>query len=238
MSEKKDKCTTSDKSTESLLNTAATPSAYVHPKEVEQIEGHVVPSVPHITAVPIDTTRTSTSTTITTATRISSTSTEATTTTTTPLPLNRVTITSSSSTETKTELKNQEEEKQLIEKDTTNVSHHDELSELTQQIENLSVSKSLPSLSKPIIPSSLSSSSTTITTTTTKTIKTIRTIHSTIHQLTQGIKQGQFKNIIVLTGAGISTSAGIPDFRTPGTGLYDNLQEYGLPYPEAVFDID
>ena len=27
------------------------------------------------------------------------------------------------------------------------------------------------------------------------------------------------------------------DFRTKGTGLYDNLQEYNLPYAEAVFDI-
>lgn len=35
----------------------------------------------------------------------------------------------------------------------------------------------------------------------------------------------------------ISTK-GIPDFRTPGTGLYDNLQKYNLPYPEAVFDLD
>ncbi|KAG2459966.1 KPTN protein, partial [Polypterus senegalus] len=32
-------------------------------------------------------------------------------------------------------------------------------------------------------------------------------------------------------------SAGIPDFRSPGTGLYDNLQKYDLPYPEAIFDI-
>jgi NAD-dependent SIR2 family protein deacetylase len=32
--------------------------------------------------------------------------------------------------------------------------------------------------------------------------------------------------------------AGIPDFRTPGTGLYDNLQKYNLPHPEAVFSMD
>jgi NAD+-dependent protein deacetylase sirtuin 2 len=41
-----------------------------------------------------------------------------------------------------------------------------------------------------------------------------------------------------MTGAGISVSAGIPDFRTPGSGLYDNLQEYNLPYPEAIFTLD
>ena len=51
------------------------------------------------------------------------------------------------------------------------------------------------------------------------------------------IKTGKAKNIIVMAGAGISTSAGIPDFRSPGTGLYDNLQKYDLPTPTAIFDI-
>ena len=41
------------------------------------------------------------------------------------------------------------------------------------------------------------------------------------------------KRILILSGAGVSCAAGIPDFRTPGTGLYDNLEKYDLPYPEV-----
>lgn len=46
------------------------------------------------------------------------------------------------------------------------------------------------------------------------------------------------KKVTFFLGAGISTSCGIPDFRSPKTGLYANLKRLNLPYPEAVFDID
>ncbi|XP_031634175.1 NAD-dependent protein deacetylase Sirt2 [Contarinia nasturtii] len=50
-------------------------------------------------------------------------------------------------------------------------------------------------------------------------------------------KEKGFKKIVTMVGAGISTSAGIPDFRSPETGLYHNLQKYKLPYPTAIFEI-
>ncbi|XP_040894306.1 NAD-dependent protein deacetylase sirtuin-3 [Toxotes jaculatrix] len=52
------------------------------------------------------------------------------------------------------------------------------------------------------------------------------------------LKLGRCKNVVVVAGAGISTASGIPDFRTPGTGLYANLEKYNIPYPEAIFNTD
>lgn len=51
------------------------------------------------------------------------------------------------------------------------------------------------------------------------------------------MKNKTFKKVVFLTGAGLSVAAGIPDFRTPGTGLYDQLAKYNLPRPESVFEL-
>ncbi|KAK9245517.1 DHS-like NAD/FAD-binding domain-containing protein [Lipomyces tetrasporus] len=44
------------------------------------------------------------------------------------------------------------------------------------------------------------------------------------------------KNIVLLTGAGISTSLGIPDFRSD-SGIYKRLEAMGLSEPQEVFDL-
>lgn len=54
----------------------------------------------------------------------------------------------------------------------------------------------------------------------------------------QLLKQGKVKKVVCLCGAGISVSAGIPDFRSPGTGLYSQLEKYDLPTPESIFSLD
>ena len=53
------------------------------------------------------------------------------------------------------------------------------------------------------------------------------------------LKNGEFKSINVMTGAGISVSSGIPDFRSPDTGLYPILKKrYDMDDPFQIFDIE
>ncbi|KAI7889561.1 DHS-like NAD/FAD-binding domain-containing protein [Mucor mucedo] len=70
--------------------------------------------------------------------------------------------------------------------------------------------------------------------------QTIKTVlkEPTLESIVDYIKEKNVKKVIVMSGAGISTAAGIPDFRSKDTGLYHNLQKFDLPYAEAVFDID
>ena len=57
-----------------------------------------------------------------------------------------------------------------------------------------------------------------------------------IKGLANYIKEGFAKKILMLTGAGISVKSGIPDFRSPGTGLYHNIQKYNLSNPDLLFN--
>ncbi|KAH8280160.1 hypothetical protein KR018_012565, partial [Drosophila ironensis] len=60
----------------------------------------------------------------------------------------------------------------------------------------------------------------------------------TFEGLTTHWREHGFGKVVTMVGAGISTSAGIPDFRSPGSGLYNNLKKYNLPHPTAIFDLD
>ncbi|EGD91110.1 hypothetical protein H112_01701 [Trichophyton rubrum D6] len=60
--------------------------------------------------------------------------------------------------------------------------------------------------------------------------------YNTIDDVVQLMQKA--KKIIVITGAGISTSLGIPDFRSKDTGLYSKLEHLGLSDPQEVFDIE
>lgn len=60
----------------------------------------------------------------------------------------------------------------------------------------------------------------------------------TLEKIAERIRSGDIKRIVVMSGAGTSVAAGVPDFRSPNTGLYSQLRDLGLPFPEAVFSID
>jgi NAD-dependent SIR2 family protein deacetylase len=62
-------------------------------------------------------------------------------------------------------------------------------------------------------------------------------VKQSVSKLAQLIRNVAASSVIMVHGAGISVAAGIPDFRTPGTGLYSKVDSLGLPNPEAIFDI-
>lgn len=61
---------------------------------------------------------------------------------------------------------------------------------------------------------------------------------TTIKHFTDAIKKS--KKIIVITGAGISVSSGIPDFRSKDIGIYNTLdcELFNIPSPELLFDYE
>ncbi|TFK23057.1 Sir2 family histone deacetylase Hst2 [Coprinopsis marcescibilis] len=59
-----------------------------------------------------------------------------------------------------------------------------------------------------------------------------------VPSLAKYINSDDCQNVVLMLGAGVSTAAGIPDFRSPKTGLYSNLARLNLPHPEAVFEIN
>ena len=51
------------------------------------------------------------------------------------------------------------------------------------------------------------------------------TSEKSIDEFYNSLANGMYKSIVIVSGAGISVSAGIPDFRSPG-GLYEAVQKY------------
>lgn len=51
---------------------------------------------------------------------------------------------------------------------------------------------------------------------------------------------GRSERILIIAGAGVSVSCGIPDFRSPVTGLYNSNRhiEEGIPSAELFFDLE
>lgn len=59
-----------------------------------------------------------------------------------------------------------------------------------------------------------------------------------LREIVSKLEDGSIKNVITMVGAGISTAAGIPDFRSPSCGLYsdEKIKNCKLPYNHAVFE--
>ncbi|KAK8814172.1 hypothetical protein WA158_008034 [Blastocystis sp. Blastoise] len=60
----------------------------------------------------------------------------------------------------------------------------------------------------------------------------------TLEYLATQILINKIKRIVVVTGAGVSVAAGIPDFRSMTSGIYKNLDKYKLDQPEDIFSFN
>ena len=47
--------------------------------------------------------------------------------------------------------------------------------------------------------------------------------------LVDGLKRGEFRKILVMTGSDILSSSGIPDYKDPNCSVYANYQSPQLP---------
>ena len=57
---------------------------------------------------------------------------------------------------------------------------------------------------------------------------------NSVQNFYESLSNGDFKSIVLVVGAGISVSAGIPDFRSPG-GLFEAVQKhFGEKFPEVM----
>ena len=58
------------------------------------------------------------------------------------------------------------------------------------------------------------------------------------NEIVNGLKSGKFKNVMFITGAGISTAAGIHDFRSKDDLFEKAIKEFHLSRPETIFQIN
>eukprot|EP01127_Copromyxa_protea_P016441 TRINITY_DN4889_c0_g1_i18.p1 TRINITY_DN4889_c0_g1~~TRINITY_DN4889_c0_g1_i18.p1 ORF type:complete len:625 (+),score=105.94 TRINITY_DN4889_c0_g1_i18:40-1875(+) len=57
-----------------------------------------------------------------------------------------------------------------------------------------------------------------------------------VTKVAQNIREGKYNKIVVLSGAGISTSCGIADFRSPGSGIYADPKLKAILGVESISD--